>query len=629
MKMKTEIDSTENNDVKSSRSRTPFFARYAWFVLGYNILVVLWGAYVRATNSGAGCGGHWPSCNGVVIPDTSSIHTLIEYTHRVSVAFCFVALAGLIYGAFRCYPSGHRVRKASLWAVVFTLSEALIGALLVIYGLVVHNASVYRAVAMAAHLVNTFMLLGTLTIAAWWASGGKRLKLRDQGALGWGIGLALLGTMILSVSGAVTALGDTLFPSHSLLQGIQQDFSPTAYFLIRLRYLHPLIAISVGLYTIFIAGLTGYLRPSDSVVKYVRVVAFVIVSQITAGFINMALLAPVWMQLVHLFLADIMWVALILLACSALSVDAPRMDVIVTEREDAKLARHSEGISHLKDYIALTKPKVISLLLFTTIAAMFIAKPQWPGLTLLLAVAIGGYMSAGAANAINMVIDRDIDAQMKRTSQRPTVTHTISARNAILFAVALEAGSFLLFTLFANLLSALLALAGLVFYVLVYTLGLKRRTWHNIVIGGAAGAFPPLVGWAAVTGQLNSFAWWLFAIIFLWTPVHFWALALLMKDDYARAGIPMLPVVRGVRMTVTQISLYAVLTALLSILPLTQGSVGIFYVIVSFLLNAVLLVRCALLYLQPGRPQALSLYKYSMLYLALLFLTIALDRVLS
>jgi heme o synthase len=221
---------------------------------------------------------------------------------------------------------------------------------------------------------------------------------------------------------------------------------------------------------------------------------------------------------------------------------------------------------------------------------------------------------------------------MARTAKRPTVTRKIPPPIALGFALSLMVGSFALLWGAANLLTALLALVGLVFYVVIYTLWLKRRTWSNIVIGGAAGAFPPLVGWAAVTGDLGPLAWCLFGIIFLWTPVHFWALALLMKDDYAKAGVPMLPVVRGDRVTVIQIGFYTLLTVAISILPLLlheangRAAVGPFYLGVAALLNAVLMLRSLQLYRQPDRPHARSLFHYSMLYLALLFLAMAVDR---
>jgi protoheme IX farnesyltransferase len=281
-----------------------------------------------------------------------------------------------------------------------------------------------------------------------------------------------------------------------------------------------------------------------------------------------------------------------------------------------------------RDYFWLTKPRVISLLLFTTLMAMFIAAGGWPGLGLFTVVLAGGYMAAGSANAFNMVIDRDIDGRMKRTAQRPTVTDKISTRDATIFASVLMALSFLLLWWGANLTAALMALAGLGWYVLIYTLYMKRRFWSNIVIGGAAGAFPPLVGWAAVTGELSLFAWYLFLVIFFWTPVHFWALALMIKDDYAAVGIPMLPVVRGERETTYQIWLYAILTALITLIPVLMGELRWFYLVAALLLNGMLLVRSLRLYQTLERSWTLSLYKYSMLYLALLFVAMAIDRAL-
>lgn len=281
-----------------------------------------------------------------------------------------------------------------------------------------------------------------------------------------------------------------------------------------------------------------------------------------------------------------------------------------------------------RDYFWLTKPRVISLLLFTTLAAMFIAAGGWPGLGLFLVVFVGGYMAAGSANVFNMVIDRDIDGRMKRTAQRPTVTHKISSRDATLFATALMVLSFVLLWLGANLTTALLAMAGLGWYVLVYTLYMKRRFWSNIVIGGAAGAFPPLVGWAAVTGGLSLFAWYLFLIIFFWTPVHFWALSLMIKDDYAAVGVPMLPVVRGERETAYQIGLYAILTTVITLVPVLMGELRWAYLLTALLLNSLLLLYSWRLYQTLERSWTLSLYKYSMLYLALLFVAMAVDRAL-
>ena len=293
---------------------------------------------------------------------------------------------------------------------------------------------------------------------------------------------------------------------------------------------------------------------------------------------------------------------------------------------DAPLAETDRKPATWNDFVVLTKPKVISLLLVTAACPMFMAAGGFPGWAHLIAVVIGGYLAAGAANALNMVVDRDIDGMMERTAKRPTVTDRIPSRDALLFGLSLALLSFVVLFVFTNLLSALLALAGLVFYVNIYTLLLKRRTWHNIVIGGAAGAFPPLVGWAAVTGSLSPLAWWLFALIFVWTPAHFWALAILMKDDYARANIPMLPVVRGVKATVIQIALYALLTVVVSFLPLAAHLVSPWYVGIAALLNIALLLRAGALFASTERAPTLAMYLFSMLYLALLFLMLAFDR---
>ncbi|GBF05761.1 protoheme IX farnesyltransferase [Deinococcus aerius] len=287
-----------------------------------------------------------------------------------------------------------------------------------------------------------------------------------------------------------------------------------------------------------------------------------------------------------------------------------------------------------RDYLALTKPKVISLLLWTTLTAMVMAARGWPGLGLLIVVGVAGYASAGSAGVFNMIIDRDIDLRMKRTATRPTTSGLISTRNAAIFGGALQVLSFAMLWFWATPLAAWMSLAGFLTYVVVYTRWLKRATWHNIVLGGAAGCFPPLVGWAAVTGNLNLFAWFLFAIIFFWTPVHFWALALMIKEEYREVGIPMLPVVYGDKLTVMQIGLYAIGTVGLSLMPALLGEVGWLYVLSALGLGALLLRDSWRLYryVMAGnkveRRVALPLYLYSMLYLALLFVAGAADRVL-
>ena len=271
----------------------------------------------------------------------------------------------------------------------------------------------------------------------------------------------------------------------------------------------------------------------------------------------------------------------------------------------------------LADYATLTKPKVQSLLLLTTVAAMLVA--GHPSVELVALTCLGGYLSAGGAGAVNHWFDRDIDARMARTATRPIPAGRIAPQAALLFGCVLAALSFLELSLTVNLLSATLALAGFLGYVLVYTVWLKRRTPQNIVIGGAAGAIPPLVGWAAVTGSLSGTALYLFAIIFFWTPPHFWALSLLMKDEYARVGVPMLPVVRGEAETHRQIVLYTVLLYAITQLPFCAGGFGVLYLVASLALGVAFIAGAVALQRRADRRTALKLYLFSLLYLALLF----------
>ena len=275
------------------------------------------------------------------------------------------------------------------------------------------------------------------------------------------------------------------------------------------------------------------------------------------------------------------------------------------------------------DYATLTKPTVQTLLLFTTATTMLVAGD--PSLQLVLVTCLGGYLSAGGAAAINHVYDADIDARMRRTATRPIPAGRVSPRAGIVYGSVLCLASFLLLALAVNPLSAVLALAGFAGYVGVYTVWLKRRTPQNIVIGGAAGAVPPLVGWAAVTGSLSGTAIYLFAIVFFWTPPHFWSLSLLMKDEYARVGVPMLPVVRGERETRRQIVLYTVLLYAITQLPFCAGGFGTLYLAASLVLGAAFIAGAVALYRRADRVTALRLYLFSLGYLALLFAAMVAD----
>jgi heme A synthase len=297
------------------------FASYAWLVVAANLFVIVWGAYVRASFSGDGCGSHWPLCNGEVLPVNGLAKTLVELTHRLTSGVALLLVVGLVWRARRLFPRGHRVRRGAFWSLVFILIEALIGAALVKLNLVGRNASVARAFVMSFHLVNTFVLLGVLSLTAWWATGGERVRLRGQGRVGAVFAAGLFGTLLIAVSGALAALGDTLFPATSLAEGIRQDLSPAAHFLERLRGLHPLFAVGIGCYTVAAASyVNNFLRPGLPRAKRLAgVLTTLFLVQVGAGIVNVALLAPVWLQLTHLLLADLYWIALVLTSASALA----------------------------------------------------------------------------------------------------------------------------------------------------------------------------------------------------------------------------------------------------------------------------------------------------------------------
>ena len=281
--------------------------------------------------------------------------------------------------------------------------------------------------------------------------------------------------------------------------------------------------------------------------------------------------------------------------------------------------------SLLRDMVMLTKPRIISLLLVTTIAPMFVAGN--PGWLLCVVVLVGGYLMAGGANAVNMYLDRDIDTQMSRTRLRPIPSGRMGPRSVLAFGIALATAATFLLARFTNVLTAVLALAGFYFYVFVYTRWLKRTTPQNIVIGGAAGAFPPLVGWAAMTGTIDLTAVYLFLIVFYWTPPHFWALALLKQRDYGRAGVPMAPLVWGERETMRQMMWYNVILIALTFLPAAFGAFGIIYLVSAAVLGAILLVGVIRVSTSAEWTKpAWWVYKFSLLYLALLFVAMVVDR---
>ena len=295
------------------------FARYAWFVLAYNIVVILWGVVVRASLSGDGCGQFWLTCGGEVVPSAPQLKTVIEFSHRVTSGLAFVAVLVLLIWAFRRFAKGNLMRKMAFASFVFISIEALIGAVLVLFKLVALNPSMIRAFSMTAHLINTFVLLAVLTLTAWFASGGKSFSIR-RGKISQLLAVAVFGILLISASGSLAALSSTLFPSTTLAEGLAQDFSDASHILLRLRVSHPIFSISVGVYLIFLAGwLKAKAGNNRSVARWSNFLSGLILVQIAFGALTLLTLAPILMQLGHLFLADAVWIAFVLMSASFLA----------------------------------------------------------------------------------------------------------------------------------------------------------------------------------------------------------------------------------------------------------------------------------------------------------------------
>ncbi|MFM8394907.1 MAG: COX15/CtaA family protein [Acidobacteriota bacterium] len=299
------------------------FSRYAWLVVGYNLLVILWGAYVRASGSGAGCGSHWPLCNGEVVPRTPTMATIVEFSHRLTSGLALLLVVGMVVFAWRSFEKRHPVRLLAALSLFFMLTEALVGAGLVLFEYVAMNKSVARAWWMGAHLLNTFILLASLTLTAWVSTTGERLKLAGQGRLRLLCLLTVLATLLVGVSGAISALGATLFPVTSVAEGLREDLSPTAHVLVRLRIYHPIVASLVSTRLVGTAVAVRIWRPKRWTLNFSRWLIALVTIQFALGLVNLLLHAPIPLQILHLLLSDLIWMALILLIWSGMSTKWP------------------------------------------------------------------------------------------------------------------------------------------------------------------------------------------------------------------------------------------------------------------------------------------------------------------
>jgi protoheme IX farnesyltransferase len=603
----------------STSDPTRLLRRLAWAAGGLATALVVLGGVVRITGSGMGCGEHWPRCNGEWFPPLD-FATAIEISHRWVAALVSVLVAALAVTAWRRHHTEPALFRPAILAAVVLVVQVLLGAVTVKLEL--------PPGVVIVHLANAMILVAILIVTAIRARVGglpTRPEIRHQahrlvhGLAGLGFLVILFGAKVANLNAGWVCTGFPLCSGAGLL--------PPPVTLGWIHWTHRVLAFAFAAGAVALVVRLARARPNaDSPLRMLAGVALGLTALqiVVAAAMVLGSLPPV-LRATHLLVGTALWGVLVMMVVWSGRTGGAETDEVVLSTRSTP----SSLSTTLKDLVTLTKPRIISLLLVTTVAPMFITDFGLPPLSLVLWVVLGGYLMAGGANAINMWFDRDIDTRMSRTRLRPIPAGRIAPTAGLGFGIGLGAIAFLVFYRMVNPLSAWLALGGLLFYVLVYTVWLKRSTTQNIVIGGAAGAFPPLVGWAAMTGRIDLAAIYLFAIIFYWTPPHFWALALMKQGDYARAGIPMMPVVRGERRTKVEMLIYTLLLLPLTILPAFFGALGPFYLVAASLLGARLLWYCVQLLREEGvTPTAWRMYRYSLLYLALLFVAMGIDRAL-
>jgi protoheme IX farnesyltransferase len=575
------------------------------------------GGLVRGTGSGLGCSS-WPTCEPGRLFPTGTIHSLIEFSHRL-LAFAVILLASAtaIVAWLR-----HRGDRALLWAafaaVPLVLGQAVVGAIVV--GTDLDPGWVTAHFALALILVADVVVLAVVATAPAARPEAGRSRFARLALV-----TAAFTACLLLVGTYVRASGSQLvFTDWPLMDG---RFVPTLGGAATAMFLHRVLAAASLLLMLWLAILARTLpRRSRDLTALSTLALALFVAQVMVGAANVWTRLRPWAVVVHVALSVLIWATMVTLATLARRGAAPE-----AERSEAD-AEVMAGPRSLREtmltYVRLTKPRIILLLLVTTVPAMVLAARGLPSLWLVLATLAGGTVAAGSANAINCYLDRDVDEVMRRTRRRPLPAHQVSPESALRFGYVLGAASFLFLSIAVNVLAASLALSAIAFYVFVYTLWLKRTTTQNIVIGGAAGAVPALVGWAAVTGSVGLPAWVLFAIVFVWTPPHFWALALRYRADYAAAGIPMLPVVRGAEETRRQILQYSLALFATTLVLYPVGHMGPVYLAAAVVLGGLFVYRALRLWRERTPALARSLFTFSIAYLALLFVAVAADAML-
>lgn len=573
------------------------------------LVLVTAGAVVRASDSGLGC-PDWPKCHGRWVPPLEA-SAIIEYSHRLWASVVGVLVLSLAIFAWLKM----RTVKAIFWPAFASLIgvgiQGWIGRQVVLGelppGLV------------ALHFFTSMAVLGLLSLTTANALFGRGRA--NDAITVHSIANVALTFLVMAAGAFVSQFGAALiFPDWPLMGG---SVLPPAGGLGLLHWSHRFLALALGITLGHFALRVRGVKSPDRALRALTLGALGLWSvQAVLGAINVLGESPPWAVVAHVAAGQLLWAAVIFGA-----VRAYRRETGSSASPETRPM--SGSLEKVKAYFMLTKPRIIELLLITTVPSMVLAAKGWPGTWLVAATLFGGALTAGSANSINCFIDRDIDEKMERTSSRPLPRHQISAPSALRFGIVLGVIGFVWLWLVVNLPSALLATSAILFYVFVYSMLMKRSTPSNIVIGGAAGAVPVLVGWAAVTGRVDVPAWILFAIVFYWTPPHFWALALRYRNEYEAAGVPMLPVVKGVEQTHRQILLYSIALGFVSLLLVPVAKLGWVYLTSAVLLGGAFCAYALKLKRVGGPVMAMKLFRFSITYLVLLFSAMAVDVVIG
>lgn len=587
------------------------FAKLAVAAAVATFVLIAVGGLVRATDSGLGC-PDWPLCFGDWLPP-ADLHAWIEHTHRLIAAVFVGPLVGAV-GLITVFTKRRRdlpLLLAAIAAGVLVIVQSLIGAAVVLEGL--------AAELVTAHLGMALVVFAAVIFIAERATHGPMPTAHARPGLTKLVAItavALFAQMLLGswVTGQQAGLAYADFPlmNGSLLPAVIGS--------------EQAVHLAHRAMSIVVAGLVVWtaiaIRRSTDAPLPRRLAAWLLVLvavQIALGGLNVISRLSAVFVVPHLAVGAAMWGASVWLWLTSCRLRPSEIPAASTTAEPGPM-------DTVRAYISLTKPRIIELLLVTTVPTMVLAQGGLPSVWLMIAVVAGGTLAAGGANAINMYVDRDIDDLMGRTRHRPLPRHAVEPRSALWFGIGLSVAAFTFLAITVNVLSAVLASSATAFYVFVYTMWLKRTTPQNIVIGGAAGCVPVLVAWAAVTGEVGLPALVLFAIVFYWTPPHFWALALRFRGDYAAAGVPMLPVVRGEAETARQIVLYTVALIAVSLLLLPAAGMGWIYLVAAVVLGAFFLLQALRLRRDSGNGRAaIGLFRYSISYLTLLFAAVAVD----